>query len=197
MSNLDVNNARIIVNLDFQYAHRFMYYEGEAQFLHGHSGLLTLEIGGPVDERTGFVYPIKDAYRLAWEIADNFHHGTIFQEGDPLLEMVLAGYEKAGIRNGGKGAVPPKGLDHELVYSYPECRVSVTKRVSSCENFCDIFYELLKDKLDIRKITFRSSLLNAASRDYSDEYSRKLNISSEHPSSIPKQRYGSKDIFQL
>ena len=188
------SNARAIVNLDFQYAHRFMYYEGEAQFLHGHSGLLTLELGGPVDERTGFVYPIHDAWRLAWEIADNFHHGTILQEGDPLLGAILAGYEQAGIRYGGKGAIPPKGLNHELVYSYPECRVSVTKKVSSCENMCDIFYELLKDRLDIRKITFRSSLLNAASRDYSDnnQFSRNVNILSEgkYPYSMQRQSYG-------
>ncbi|MCL1987302.1 MAG: 6-carboxytetrahydropterin synthase [Firmicutes bacterium] len=161
-----MSTATSIVNLDFQYAHRFMHYEGEAQYLHGHSGLLTLEIGGKVDERTGFAYPCKEALKLAWEIADNFHHGTLFQEGDPLLEAVLATYEKAGIRNGAKNTVAPKALKHELVWSYPECRVSVTKKVSTCENFCEMFYELLKDKLDIRKITFRSSLMNAASRTY-------------------------------
>ena len=187
------SNARAIVNLDFQYAHRFMYYEGEAQFLHGHSGLLTLELGGPVDERTGFVYPIHDAWRLAWEIADNFHHGTILQEGDPLIEALLKGYEKAGIRHGGIGAIPPKKLNHPLVCSFPECRVSITKKVSTCENMCDIFYELLKDKLDIRKITFRSSLLNAASRDYSDKYlfPQNVNIPPEDTRQYqaPKQKY--------
>jgi 6-pyruvoyltetrahydropterin/6-carboxytetrahydropterin synthase len=167
MSKSDNNCATSIVNLDFQYAHRFMNYAGEAQFLHGHSGLLTIEICGEVDERTGFVYPCKEAVKLAWEIADNFHHGTLLQEGDPLIEQILAGYEKAGIRNGGKGAIPPaKKLDHELVKSYPECRLSITKKVSTCENFCEMFYELLKDKFKIKKITFRSSLLNAASRSY-------------------------------
>ena len=166
MSKSSGNYATSIINLDFQYAHRFMYYEGEAQFLHGHSGLLSIEIGGEVDERTGFAYPCKEAVKLAWEVADNFHHGTLLQEGDPLIEQILAGYEKAGIRNGGKGAIPPKGLNHELVKSYPECRLAITKKVSTCENFCEMFYELLKDKLNIKKITFRSSLLNAASRSY-------------------------------
>ena len=158
--------AAAIVRLDFQYAHRFMHYPGEAQFLHGHSGLLEIEISGKVDEKTGFAYPIKEAQKLAWDIADNFHHGTLFQEGDPLLELVLSGYEKAGIRNGAPNTTPPKKLDHPLVWSYPECRVAVTKKVSSCENFCEMFYELLKDKLNIKKITFRSSSLNAASRCY-------------------------------
>lgn len=160
------NRATSIIKLDFQYAHRFMHYEGEAQYLHGHSGLLTLEVEGEVDPVTGYAYPCKDAYKLAWEVADNFHHGTLFQEGDPLLEMVLAGYEKAGIRNGAKNCGKAKALNHPLVKSYPECRVSVTKKVSTCENFCEIFYELLKDKLNIKKITFRSSSLNAASRTF-------------------------------
>jgi len=31
-----------IVNLDFQYAHRFMNWKREAKHLHGHSGLLKI-----------------------------------------------------------------------------------------------------------------------------------------------------------
>ena len=84
MSEKDL--ARAIVRLDFQYAHRFMNYPGEASYLHGHSGLLELELEGPLDEH-GFVKPIKDAQRIAWEVADNFHHATIFEEGDPLLGL--------------------------------------------------------------------------------------------------------------
>jgi len=169
MSKCSGNYAHSIVRHDFQYAHRFMNYkEGEAQYLHGHSGLLEIEIGGEVDERTGFAHPCKEAQKLVMEIADNFHHGTLFQEGDPLLEHLLAGYEQAGIRNGAvqNDGCLPKKLDHPLVKSYPECRVSVTKKVTTCENFCEIFYELLKDKLNIKKITFRSSSLNAATRCY-------------------------------
>ena len=160
------NKARSIMTLDFQYAHRFMNYPGEAQYLHGHSGLLTIEIEGEVDPVTGFAHACKEAQKAAWEVADNFHHGTILEEGDPLIETILSTYEEAGIRNGAKGTEAPKALDHPLVKSYPECRVSITKKVSSCENMCEIFYELLKDKMNIKKITFRSSLMNAASREY-------------------------------
>ena len=163
------NYAHAIIRWDFQYAHRFMHYhEGEAQYLHGHSGLLEIEVGGEVDARTGFAYPVKEAQKLVTAIADNFHHGTLLQEGDPLIEHLLAGYTQAGIRNGtpeNDGVMPMK-LDHPLVKSYPECRLSITKKVSTCENFCEMFYELLKDKLDIKKITFRSSSLNAATRCY-------------------------------
>ena len=167
--NSNCDCAHSIVRWDFQYAHRFMnYHEGEAQYLHGHSGYIELEICGEVDERTGFAYPVKEAQKLVIEIADNFHHGTLLQEGDPLIEHLLKGYEEAGIRNGVKeiDAVRPKKLDHPLVKSHPECRLSITKKVSTCENFCEMFYELLKDKLNIKKITFRSSSLNAATRYY-------------------------------
>ena len=82
-----------IVKLDFQYAHRFMNYPGEASYLHGHSGLLTIEIEGELNKHN-YAYPVKEAQKLAWAIADNFMHATIFQEGDPLLDLVLQGYEK-------------------------------------------------------------------------------------------------------
>jgi len=169
MAKSSGNYAHSIVRHDFQYGHRFMnYHEGEAQFLHGHSGYIELEIGGEVDERTGYAYPCKEAQKMVIEIADNFHHGILLQEGDPLIEHLLAGYEAAGIRHGVPeiDAKKPKKLDHPLVKSYPECRLSITKKVSTCENFCEMFYELLKDKLNIKKITFRSSSLNAATRCY-------------------------------
>jgi len=170
-TTLKTNNdeARSIAKWDFQYAHRFMNFtEGEAQFLHGHSGYIEIEIAGNVDARTGFAYPCKEAVKLIKEVSDNFHHSIIFQEGDPIIEHLLAGYEAAGIRNGASrvDAVRPKKLNHPLVRSHPECRVTITKKVTTCENFCEIFYELLKDKLNIKKITFRSSSLNAATRYY-------------------------------
>ena len=164
MSKKDL--ARAIVRLDFQYAHRFMNYPGEASYLHGHSGLLEIELEGPTDKH-GFVMPIKDAQKIAWEVADNFHHATVFEEGDPLLGLVLAGYQQTGMYGTTSRFGPPaKQLNHPLVWSYPESRIAVTKKPSSCENFCEIFYELLKDKLPIKKVSFRSSSLNAASREF-------------------------------
>ena len=34
---------RSITKLDLQYAHRFYGFKGEAQYLHGHTGVLTIE----------------------------------------------------------------------------------------------------------------------------------------------------------
>ncbi|MCL2846621.1 MAG: 6-carboxytetrahydropterin synthase [Firmicutes bacterium] len=161
------NKARSIMTVDFQYAHRFMNWEREAKHLHGHSGLLTIELEDTVDEKTGFAFPCKEAQKIAWaEAVDNFHHATLFQEGDPLLETVLATYKANGIVNDPKHCVPLKKLDHPLVWSYPEYRIVVTKKVSTCENMCEIFHALLKDKMPIKKITFRSSAMNAATMEF-------------------------------
>ncbi len=157
---------RSIVKLDFQYAHRFMNYPGEASYLHGHSGLLTIEIEGELNKHS-YAYPVKEAQKLAWAVADNFMHATIFQEGDPLLDLVLQGYEKTGMKGTtNRFGTPAKALNHELVKSFPESRIAVSKGPSTCEWFCTVFYELLKDKLNIKKIEFRSSSLNCASREF-------------------------------
>jgi 6-pyruvoyltetrahydropterin/6-carboxytetrahydropterin synthase len=99
-------------------------------------------------------------------VCDHFHHATLFQEGDPLLDAVIAVYKKEGINNDPEHCVPLKKIDHALAWSYPEYRIVVTKKVSTCENLCELFYELLKDKMPIKKITFRSSSMNAASKEF-------------------------------
>ena len=164
---MKTNKARSIMTVDFQYAHRFMNWEREAKHLHGHSGLLTIEMEDTVDEKTGFAFPCKEAQKIAWkEIVDNFHHATLLQEGDPLLPVMIDTYQKHGIINDPKHCVPLKKLEHPLVWSYPEYRIVVTKKVSTCENMCEMFYEILKDKMPIKKITFRSSAMNAASMEF-------------------------------
>ena len=40
---------RSFTTLDLQYAHRFYGFKGEAQYLHGHTGILTLEVEGTVN----------------------------------------------------------------------------------------------------------------------------------------------------
>ena len=151
----------------FQYAHRFMDWAREAKHLHGHSGFVTIEVEDVIDPETGYAFPIKDARKIAWDEAlDNFHHATILQEGDPLLEAILGVYKEHGVKQNPDNSVALKKLDHPLVWSYPEYRIVVTKKPSTCENLCEIFYELLKDKMPIKKIEMRSSPINAASMSF-------------------------------
>lgn len=53
----------------------------------------------------------------------------------------------------------------ELATAYPECRLVVTKETMTVEGMIKIVYDLLKDKLNISKITFTSGV-NAASCEF-------------------------------
>jgi 6-pyruvoyltetrahydropterin/6-carboxytetrahydropterin synthase len=141
-------------------------YEGEAQYLHGHTGLLTIEVAGGVDEKSGFVFPCNGIKRIAWDYLVNFDHALILQENDPLLPGVLKAYEGQGIKNGAPSnkALGAK-IDTKLAKAYPECRLVVVKKVATCENLIELFYSLLKDKLNITKLTFASGD-NCAAQTY-------------------------------
>ena len=53
----------------------------------------------------------------------------------------------------------------ELATAYPDCRLVVTKETMTVEGMIKIVYDLLKDKLNIAKLTF-SSGVNMASECY-------------------------------
>lgn len=157
---------RSITQLNIQYAHRFLGFDGEAQYLHGHSGKLVIEVEGDVDAKTGFVYPCNSIKAAAWDYIKNFDHALILQKEDPLLQPILDAYVAQGIRDGAMSnrciGLP---VDIPLAKAYPECRLVVVEKVATCENLIEIFYELLKDKFNIKKMAFYSGD-NAASRDY-------------------------------
>lgn len=157
---------RSITTLNIQYAHRFLGFEGEAQYLHGHTGTLTIEVEGEVNPDNGFVYPCNVIKALAWDYLKNFDHALILQQEDPLLPGILEAYEGQGIRNGApSNTVMGLPIDTDLAKAYPECRLVVVKKVATCENLIELFYSLLKDKVNIKKMTF-SSGDNAASATF-------------------------------
>ena len=55
----------------------------------------------------------------------------------------------------------------ELATAYPDCRLVVTKETMTVEGMIKIVYDLLKDKLNIAKLTFTSGV-NAASAEFAD-----------------------------
>ena len=157
---------RSFTTLKLQYAHRFLNFKGEAQYLHGHTGVLTIEVEDSINEGVNMVYPCNEIKKIAWEVLQNFDHALILREDDPLLPAVLNVYEVQEIRNGVPTNIT-KGpaFKNELVSAYPECRIVVTKETMTTEGMIKMVYELLKDKLNIAKITFTSGD-NAATQEY-------------------------------
>ena len=56
-------------------------------------------------------------------------------------------------------------FSNELCTAYPDCRIVVTKETMTVEGMIKMVYALLKDKLNIAKITFTSGV-NVASEEY-------------------------------
>lgn len=150
-----------------QYAHRFLGFRGEAQYLHGHTGTLTIEVEGTVEPGVNMVFPCNEIKKVAWNVVKNFDHALILREDDPLLPAILGVYEKQGIKNGHpQNTMKGAAFRTSLATAYPDCRLVVTKETMTVEGMIKIVYELLKDKLNISKIIFQSGD-NTASEEYS------------------------------
>lgn len=157
-----------ITKIELQYAHRFYGFKGEAQYLHGHTGVLTIEVEDTVNEGVNMVFPCNEIQKTAWEVLKNFDHALILRKDDPLLPAILDVYEKQGIKNGApQNVMKGAAFSNELATAYPDCRLVVTKETMTVEGMIKIVYSLLKDKLNISKLTFTSGV-NAASEEYSD-----------------------------
>lgn len=157
---------RSIASFDIQYAHRFLNFQGEAQYLHGHTGTLTIEVEGDINSGVNFVFPCNEIQKTAWEVIKNFDHALVLREDDPLLPAILSVYDAQNIRNGhAQNIMKGVAFKTELATAYPECRLVVTKETMTVEGMIKIVYELLKDKMNIVKLRFTSGV-NAAEETF-------------------------------
>lgn len=157
---------RSITRLDIQYAHRFYNFCGEAQYLHGHTGILTIEVEDTVNMGVNMVFPCNEIKKTVWDVIQNFDHALILREDDPLLPAILDVYEKQGIKDGAPtNCQKGPAFKTELATAYPDCRLVVTKETMTVEGMIKMVHALLKDKLNIAKITFTSGV-NAATCEF-------------------------------
>lgn len=155
-----------ITKLDIQYAHRFYGFKGEAQYLHGHTGTLTIEVEDSINTGVNMVFPCNEIKKTAWDVLKNFDHGLILRSDDPLLPAILKVYEETNLKDGApQNQMKGEAFKTELATAYPDCRLVVTKETLTVEGMIKIVYELLKDKLNIVKLTFTSGD-NAASAEF-------------------------------
>lgn len=162
---------RSITTFHLQYAHRFYKFQGEAQYLHGHTGTLTIEVEDSINSGVNMVYPCNEIKKVAWDVLRNFDHALILREDDPLLPAILEVYDEQGIRKGHPlNTMKGEAFRTSLATAYPDCRLVVTKETMTVEGMIKIVYELLKDKLAIAKLTFTSGD-NTASECFKPERS--------------------------
>lgn len=155
-----------ITTFNLQYAHRFYGFKGEAQYLHGHTGIMTIEVEDSINEGVNMVFPCNEIKKTAWSVLKNFDHALILREDDPLLPAILEVYEKQGIKDGSpQNTMVGCAFETKLAKAYPSCRLVVTKETMTVEGMIKITHELLKGKLNISKITFVSGD-NTACQEY-------------------------------
>lgn len=155
-----------ITTFNLQYAHRFYGFKGEAQYLHGHTGIMTIEVEDTINEGVNMVFPCNEIKKTAWSVLKNFDHALILRKDDPLLPAILDVYEKQGIKNGSpQNTMKGEAFETKLAKAYPDCRLVVTEETMTVEGMIKITYDLLRDKLNITKITFVSGD-NTASQEY-------------------------------
>ena len=80
---------RSFTTFDLQYAHRFFGFKGEAQYLHGHTGILTIEVEDTVNMGVNMVFPCNEIQKTAWDVLQNFENELILRKYDPLLHDIL------------------------------------------------------------------------------------------------------------
>ena len=162
---------RSMTTFTIQYAHRFYGFRGEAQYLHGHTGTLTIEVEDSINKGVNMVFPCNEIKKTAWSVLKNFDHALILREDDPLLPVVLSVYEDQGILDGHpQNTMKGRAFRTELATAFPECRLVVTKETMTVEGMIRIVYDLLKDRLPIAKITFTSGD-NAACMEFDPAFS--------------------------
>ena len=158
---------RSFTTFTIQYAHRFYNFKGEAQYLHGHTGTLTIEVEDTINRGVNLVMPCNEIKKIAWSLIQNFDHALILREDDPLLPAITEVYEKQGILKGAPtNTMTGEAFSNELMTAHPHCRLVVTKETMTVEGMIKMVYRLLKDELNIAKITFTSGD-NAATMEYS------------------------------
>jgi 6-pyruvoyltetrahydropterin/6-carboxytetrahydropterin synthase len=112
------------------------------------------------------VFPCNEIKKIAWDVLKNFDHALILREDDPLLPAILGVYEKQGIKDGAPtNTMKGEAFKTSLATAYPDCRLVVTKETMTVEGMIKIVYDLLKDKLNIAKLTFTSGV-NGAVQEY-------------------------------
>ena len=157
---------RSIAKLELQYAHRFYNFKGEAQYLHGHTGKLVIEVEDSVNTGVNMVFPCNEIQKTAWNVLQNFDHALVLREDDPLLPAILEVYKTQGIRDGAPtNTMKGPAFKTDLATAYPECRLVVTRETMTAEGMIKIVYGLLKEKLNIARLTFTSGV-NKASQEY-------------------------------
>ena len=81
---------KVTKQIDFCYGHRLLNYGGKCRHLHGHNGLLEVDIESPSLDPRGMVVSFTDVKDIVkgW-IDDNLDHRMLLNREDPVVPLLL------------------------------------------------------------------------------------------------------------
>ena len=80
---------KVTKQIDFCYGHRLLNYDGMCKNLHGHNGLLEIEVGADSLDSLGMVIDFGDVKDVVKGWVDaNMDHRMILSKDDPILGML-------------------------------------------------------------------------------------------------------------
>lgn len=86
---------KIVTKIHFSYGHRLLEHPGKCASLHGHNGIVEIELSGRRLDNLGMLIDFAQVKTLinTW-IEEHLDHRTILKEDDPLAEVLTKAGEK-------------------------------------------------------------------------------------------------------
>ena len=77
---------KVTKTIDFCYGHRLMEYDGKCKQLHGHNGLLEVDIEGDALDHRGMVMDFTDVRNIikSW-VDEHLDHKMLLRSDDPVI----------------------------------------------------------------------------------------------------------------
>lgn len=131
---------RVTKQIEFCYGHRLLQYDGPCRHLHGHNGIVEVELVAETLDARGMVVDFSDIKRVikTW-IDENLDHRMLLHRDDPMLPVLARMDENYFVMD----ANPTAENIAKLIYEYargqrlPVTRVRLWETPSSHATYQD------------------------------------------------------------
>lgn len=125
---------RVTKEIRFCYGHRLLDYDGKCRHLHGHNGLVEIELSAPSLDHRGMVMDFEDIKQAVQTWIDReLDHKMLINRADPLLPTLQAQHEPCFVLDGNPTAEAIAKLifDHAKNHGFPVTCVTLWETDSS------------------------------------------------------------------
>ena len=96
-----MHRYQVTKTIEFSYGHRLLEHEGKCRFLHGHNGMIEIDIESGILDKLGMVIDFGRINELVktW-VNDNLDHRMLLNRDDPMLPVLLDAGEPVFVMDG-------------------------------------------------------------------------------------------------